>query len=373
MKKLSILVLISMLAVSVMSGCGTQQSEQPAASAEPSAAPEIALSVSPIEDLGVDHEGQSRSDLTGEWIDEELAAQRPFACMIGNTKAAIPQYGISQAGVIYEAPVEGSETRLMGIFQNYQELEKLMSVRSCRLYYIDWALEFDAIYGHYGQAYLAKSMLSQSYVHNLSGLDGGVERVMYSRDSSRKAPHNAYTTGQGIQAGIEYKGYETKHAESYPSHYNFNKEDDAQVHLTQGTDAVVVVPGYLVNKPWFVYDSDSGNYLRFQNGSKQIDGNDGKQLQVKNILIQICKWNVADQKYGYLAVNTTSGGKGYYVTNGKMIPITWSKESQKAPTKYYDESGAEITLNQGNTWVCITQDTYAEKIKFYASEAEFDR
>ena len=34
------------------------------------------------------------------------------------------------------------------------------------------------------------------------------EKVMYKRDSNRKAPHNAYTTGEGIVAGIAYKGYE---------------------------------------------------------------------------------------------------------------------------------------------------------------------
>ena len=49
-----------------------------------------------------------------------------------------------------------------------------MSIRSCRHYYVHWALEFDAIYAHYGQAKYAVEILSQDYVNNLSGLDGGV-------------------------------------------------------------------------------------------------------------------------------------------------------------------------------------------------------
>ena len=76
--------------------------------------------------------------------------------------------------------------RLMAIFQDYANLEKVMSIRSCRHYYVHWALEFDAIYAHYGQAKYAVEILSQDYVNNLSGLDGGVEKVMYKmciRDS----------------------------------------------------------------------------------------------------------------------------------------------------------------------------------------------
>ena len=34
----------------------------------------------------------------------------------------MPQYGISQASIIYEAPVEGRITRLMGLFEDYDDL-----------------------------------------------------------------------------------------------------------------------------------------------------------------------------------------------------------------------------------------------------------
>ena len=66
--------------------------------------------------------------------------------------------------IMYEAPVEGGETRLMGIFGDYSSVEKIESIRSCRLYYIDWALEFDAFYAHCGQAYLAKGMLDSGVI-----------------------------------------------------------------------------------------------------------------------------------------------------------------------------------------------------------------
>lgn len=382
MKKTAVLLLTGAMCAALFTGCG-KQNEIPAQQPEQ---PAQEISVVEVEDLtGQDdpaeasaeeeqpdlHAGEARSDLTGEWISEDVAAQRPFAVMMGNTKIATPQYGIGEADVIYEAPVEGSETRLMPIFQDYGDIEKIMSIRSCRLYYIDWALEFEAIYGHYGQAYLAKEMLGNSYVNNLSGLDGSLENTMYFRDSSRKAPHNAYTTGDGIREGISIKGYESQHAADYEPHYTFNQDDSAEINLENGEDAAVVRPGYKVNRPWFVYDPQTGLYARYQNGERQFDAMTEETVRVKNILIQICDWYVTDNETGYLAVDTMSGGKGYYITNGKAIPVTWSKASQKAPTKYYDAGGQEIVMNQGKTWVCITQNTLEDQIAFYASEEEF--
>ena len=120
-----------------------------------------------------------------------------------------------------------------------------------------------------------------------------------------------------------------------------------------------------------MYNTETGLYERFQNGSAQTDAGDGSQVAVKNILMQVCDWYVADEEAGYLSIDTMSGGSGYYITNGKAVPVTWSKESQSAPTRYYDADGNEITLNQGKTWVCIIQDTYADRVAFYASEEEF--
>ena len=41
------------------------------------------------------HEGEAKSYLTGEWVNEKLAKRRPISCMIGNTDSALPQYGLS--------------------------------------------------------------------------------------------------------------------------------------------------------------------------------------------------------------------------------------------------------------------------------------
>ena len=81
-------------------------------------------------------ETQVKSYLTGENVPESIGRRRPVAVMLGNNISGAPQSGIGHAGVVYEAPVEGNITRLMGIFEDYDGLERIGSVRSCRDYYL---------------------------------------------------------------------------------------------------------------------------------------------------------------------------------------------------------------------------------------------
>lgn len=345
----------------MLAGCSKAPEEE---TTEPSVVGEVEGTIEG--DVEVVPEGMARSYLTGEWIDEALATQRPIAVMLGNTTAALPQYGIGDAEVVYESPVEGGLTRILAVIHDYENLEKLMSVRSCRHYFVHWALEYDAIYTHFGQAYLAYDILGQDYVDNINGIVGSVESVVFERDSSRKAPHNAYTTGEKLAAGIEMLGYETTLSEDYEGHFLFNTDDASEIQLTDGQEATLVKTGYPINKPSFEYNEEDGLYYRYQYGAAHVDGNDNSQLTCKNIILQVCDWQVMDQEAGYLNVDTTSGGHGYFITNGKMMPITWSKDSVTAPTKYYYEDGTEITLNQGKTWVCIIQNTYEDDVTFVA-------
>ena len=63
--------------------------------------------------------GKVRSYLTGKIVDKKIGRKRPYAIMLNNIYGAIPQAGIERADVVYEAPVEGAITRLMGIFEDY--------------------------------------------------------------------------------------------------------------------------------------------------------------------------------------------------------------------------------------------------------------
>lgn len=101
-----------------------------------------------------------RSFLTGEWINDTIAYRRPIAVMYNNIQAGLPQSGISKADVIFEGQCEGGVTRLMGVFQNYDDVTSIGSIRSCRDYYPFLAAEYDAAYFHFGQSDFALEFLS---------------------------------------------------------------------------------------------------------------------------------------------------------------------------------------------------------------------
>ena len=118
------------------------------------------------------------SYLTGLECTEEEREQRPMAVMLNNIKAGTPQAGIGQASVIYEAPMEGADvTRLMPLFENWQNLDTIGYIRSSRDYFVYSALEFDAIYAHFGQAtpYVG-DLLNSDLVDNISGAVAGIDR-----------------------------------------------------------------------------------------------------------------------------------------------------------------------------------------------------
>src|SRR3990172_2838324 len=83
---------------------------------------------------------------------ESWQGNRPLAVMIDNHVLARPyHYGLQKADLIYEAVAEGGITRFLAVFHG-QNVDKIGPVRSARVYYITWALEFPAYYAHVGGA-----------------------------------------------------------------------------------------------------------------------------------------------------------------------------------------------------------------------------
>lgn len=347
------------------------------------------LAVSPVlaEDTEKKEVKMVTSYLTGEQVKETIGRRRPVALMLNNIQDAIPQCGIENASVVYEAEVEGLITRLMGIFEDYKDVPRIGSIRSSRPYYVYFAREFNALYGHYGQAIYAVPLLNLGSTDNISGISEGwfdpAGEAAYYRSDDRPSPHNVFTDRERLISAIKELGYTRKYADGYKGHYQF-AADGETVNLENGQIARVVLPGYNYNHARFDYNEEDGLYYRSQYGAPQVDGNTGSQIAYKNIIIQSCESTPFDDN-GYLWTNPVSGGNGWYITNGRAEKITWKKENWSEDdqvvttldsayvsvpvrecdfnvTRYYDESGNEIRLNQGKTWVCIVRNDHADHV-----------
>ena len=188
-------------------------------------------------------DGKVESYLTGEWVDTEVAYRRPMAVMIPNNRNALPQYGISYAEVVYEAPMEKcSCTRLMGIFQNYGDLEYIEPIRSSRHYFLLEALSYDAIYCNWGlaAAYVGP-LLNSDLVDNVSASVSGVNVTAdeaFSRDKDRQElgyslEYTGLMTIEGYNSAVSRLGYDTK----YPTpDYTFPLVFATDAHLAEYED-----------------------------------------------------------------------------------------------------------------------------------------
>ena len=298
------------------------------------------------------HTGQARSRLTGQWVDATSVNTVPLAVMYSNIEEAMPQSSISYADVVFESLVEGGITRLCCVFQNKNQLSKIGPVRSCRTYYLLFAKEFEANYVHFGYSEYAESYLAQSKFHSLDGM----VYCNFYRSTDRVAPHNAYTSWDGIMDSVNAKGYPVTYTDSYAAPFTFNTDDKSDVAINGGQTCISFHPGYPYNKPWFEYDEPSKSYLRFQFGGPQIDAETGSQLSFKNILVKYVEPAYYDNGTPNYTINGV--GKGLYITDGKAVEVTWQKQSEtEGATKYYYADGSEVVLNQGKTYICQVESS----------------
>ena len=369
-KKLHIIILpiIAALLLIAFTSCtskNTDPVQEETTKQETSAAPIVIEDETEAEenipDERVEVDGKIRSYLTGEMVDVSKANRRPVAVMMSNDKQALPQYGINRADVVYEAPVEGVMVRYMAIFEDYDDLERIGSVRSCRTYYTYFAREWDAIYAHYGQSTFALPYLKN--VDNINGIEGIGGKAFY-RSKDKKAPHNAYTSGERLNKTIKELGYRTEYDSSYEGHFLFNKPNK-NAAPENGFSAIKIVPGYPYNEPWFEYNQNDGLYYRYQYNDKHM-GNEA-QIAVKNIILQyspVAHYASTD----YLNINVHEQSYGFFVTEGKASPVTVKKDGEFGATHYYYNDGTEIKLNTGKTWICIINSAKFADTEIYDAD-----
>lgn len=274
---------------------------------------------------------------------------RPYAVMIDNegTKS-LPQGGMDKAQIIYEVIVEGGETRLMPVFWG-TDPQLIGPVRSSRHYFLDYAMEHDAIYVHFGWSPMAKQDISKFKINNINGVANGGE-IFWDLTKDRGNWQDSYTSMEKIKVYVKKVNYRTSTDRKLI--FAYSKEDGEPA---DGKKAEKISIRYSHSYTCsYTYDSPARVYKRFRKGQPQMERGTGKQLEAKNIIIQYVKnSSITGDSAGRQDVQTAGSGSGWFISCGKAIKINWYKDSRTSSTKYTDESGKAIVLNPGQTWVQI--------------------
>jgi hypothetical protein len=341
---MSVIMVLCIFAV-MFSGCG--KNTESVSNVEPQVTPTPTVQPTPELPKG------TPCPLTGITVsDEEDLKLRPIAVMLDNEYNARPQSGLLDAEIVYEIPVEGNITRYMAVY-HHNHTDKIGPVRSARPYFIDKAMELNAVYVHCGGSPQALRDLATLKVNTLNDLKGS---PCFWRSKDRKMPHNLYTSTSLMREVINTNKYNNKTA---PDYFKFSEEF---IDL-EGKKTNSISFGY--SKKYIVgyeYDEKDKLYYRTINGIRLKDKESGKDIATTNILVEKTTTKVLD-KVGRLEVSIIGKDRGYYLTGGKLVEIEWSKSERKAKTVYKDLKGNEILMNKGTTWIQVVPDYVKIEIK----------
>ena len=353
-----------------LSACGGRQ--QPASSAPGSDSSSREPAVSTLVPVEPDPEPEPEPEhpytnpLTGEGMDTDPAGRRPIAVMLNNLKQALPQCGVTQADLIYEAPAEGGITRMMAVFQSVEGVGEIGTVRSARTYYVELADGLDAIYLHAGGSPGAYTSIKEWGVSALDCVNGPYEGTLFWRDRERwqKAgmEHSVFTSGQVIgELFPTYSRLRQTLREGYTNPLRF-VEDGTPAGGQSARTISVKFSNYKTGV--FTYDPDSGQYLVEEYDQPYVDGNTGEQVAVTNVLVLFTDVSrIAGDTAGRLDVRLTGSGTGFFACGGKYIPITWSKQSHSAPLVYTTADGQSLALGVGPSYINIVDESYPVTIQ----------
>lgn len=299
--------------------------------------------------------------LTGEGMDEEMFA-RPFAVMLNNYETALPIHGISQADIVYEALTEGGMTRCMGIFSDLASVEALGSIRSARRHFANLALSYDAIYVHYGKSTGVVGAQEYMDATGMDHMDGTSQGYAYFYESQDRI-NDGYNKGDEChflvgQRAVDYaadKGFALSREDSIDYGLQF---DDDKVIVGESANTLTVwfnqggTPGSWTKYTKLTYDKQTKQYLSYQYGEDNIDGNTGNQLAFRNVFV-IKAPTEKNATSEHMIITLEGEGEGYYACNGQLVPIKWSRPSTNDPFTYTLEDGTPLTLGVGKSYIAI--------------------
>lgn len=358
MKRLFCLMLVLCL---LLAGCGKKEAEVPtepateAPTTEATEAPTTEATEAATEETTEPVTEATEptvfvNPLTGEVL-EEAYTGRPVAFSLNNSSACLPQYGLDKLDWMFEVETEGDVTRCLCIMSNPQDANAVGPIRSCRSYFLNLAVSYDAPLFHCGGSVFsdANQYSSTGSVSSWNHVDQMYNDKYFYRESSRQGSyateHTLFTTGERMLQGMADKGYNTDEVLDYGYQFSDTVALDGQnaekVSITfRGTKNTTMK-----------YDAESGLYKAHQNGSNWVEGSTGENATFRNVLVVMTPQTKVGSGHSFYELG--GSGSGYFAVDGKMVPIKWEHEDANGAFRFTLEDGTPITLGVGKTYCAI--------------------
>ena len=293
---------------------------------------------------------------------------------ISNTtrQNARPQRGLSSADLLIECKVEGGITRFCAVFHDADSIPEIGPLRSGRDQFLQLLMPYQALYYHDGESAACTKFIS---VYNYSGLNIGgksyfntpVHPHVAHRDSRGRNvayEHTEFTSGKEIKQAAGNAGIGLTYANETPffhfADYRTAASNDLPGAPAAKTISITHSESYRTR---LTYNSWGRSYkLEMYNRSKKayentVDELTGKQLTFDNVVV--CFADIAayaGDSHDVQSVNYVAGGQAYLFTRGGVQVGRWEKPHPTHPLKLYTETGEEMTLNRGKTYLALVDN-----------------
>lgn len=305
--------------------------------------------------------------------------RRPLAVMIENHEEARPQSGLSRADVVYEAIAEGGITRFMGMFYCGASASSLSlsPVRSARIYYLPWVLEYDALYNHVGGAGQcddpsvddrAKALcrIGQWKVKDMDQF--GIPFPTCYRNYDRlgrtvATEHTMVCVTDKLYTLAEKRGWTNVDDKGVSWDKNFKqwkfKDQAAEADRQGKTQSISYSASDSKADQYGVkweYSPTTNSYNRFTGGQRHTDLETEEQLSPKVVVLQFAKFMtlpnpVPETLHFHSYYENIGVGEALIFQDGVVTKGRWSKKDRAARTTFTDDKGKEVSFNRGQVWI----------------------
>lgn len=272
---------------------------------------------------------------------DEIPARPALAVKVENAPEARPQASLDEADIVVEEPVEGGYTRFIAIFQ-CQGSDRIGPVRSGRTTDPDFLRQLGpALFGYAGGRSVVKAQVPKVGLVDVNYI---LAASAYTRDESRAAPHNLFTS-----TGALWKASRSKEGAPEPLFGYVDEWTGASKRIR-----IAHLPFSSASDVYWQWSGGKQAWLR-SHGSVPHTLENGERVSATNVVIQVV--DVTDSSYLDAAGNPspevalTGSGPAYVLRDGELIRGRWERRSLKAVTRFVTKDGTKIRLEPGSTWV----------------------
>jgi hypothetical protein len=284
--------------------------------------------------------------------------RRPIAVKVDNAPAARPQWGLSQAELVIEAPAEGFATRFTALFSE-RDLERVGPVRSARPFDLGLSRIYDFMLAYAGAGNTLTWRIAEQHVPSLRAPELA-EPIPpdspYYRTTDRRPPHNLYVNLARFRQKMAEAGTrDTTTLQAFT--FYAAPSEEGPVHTIE-------LGYHPLYRAVYRYDPASRSYRRFTGGQPHIDALTRQQIAVDNVIVQYIEMWPAPEYEPDSAGNVVLDGKllgegrAQLFHDGHAIEGRWVQPGEGEPPHFLDATGKAVELKPGSVWLHLVPLTF---------------